>query len=394
MKVRTQQLITVAAGLTIKALQLLDVQAVLTVELGDDLKIGLIGEAVAALPKGDNVDPDHLFLVIDLEITASLDIGKGTLKIEAQISPASFILSHACHPVGGFALFAWFGTSEHAGDWVFSVGGFHPAYQRPSHYPNPPRLGISWTYDSHLTITGGAYFAITPQMCMGGAQLSAIFELRSISANFDAHADMLMNYQPFHYDVDIGVTMNVRYELKVFFITSKFSVHVGATVKINGPPMAGTAHIDLSVINFTIAFGSPPTEPKALTLTEFWNLVKQSSASDASQPDGDHVMAASAGLIPSKDEGPDFLGVFRAGSLNFQIHSRAPLSAASYTGKDAIQGEEIYAKPMRKNTPLKSVLKVTITRFNEDGSISAQNFGFRQEAIEKPVPVGLWTQCE
>ncbi|MCJ1395660.1 hypothetical protein MMC18_008546 [Xylographa bjoerkii] len=384
----------IAAGLTVKALQLLDVQAVVTVEIGQDLRIGLIGDVIATFPKGGTVNSDHLFLLLDLQIVASIDFGKGAVQIEGQLSPASFILSHACHPVGGFALYAWFHPSEHAGDWVFSVGGYHPAYQRPPHYPNPPRLGISWKYDSHLSISGGAYFAITPKMCMGGGQLSAVFELGCISANFDAHADMLMNYQPFHYDVEIGVSMNVRFQLKILFVTVKFSVHVGADITINGPPMAGKAHIDLSVINFTISFGASPPQAKPLLLGEFWALVKQSSAADGSQPKDNHVITVSQGLLPSDEEDSEFLGVVRPGILQLQIHSSTPLGEANYGKQKAFKDdkEKIFAKPMRKNGPLGSSFNVTIQRLLDDGTDSDETFAFTCEQMKRPYPIALWTQ--
>jgi hypothetical protein len=376
-------------GLTIKALQILDVQAVVTIQMGDDFKISIIGEAVAMQPRGS----DHPFLLLDLDIVASLDVGKGTLQIEAQLSPASFLLDHNCHPTGGFALCAWFEGSEHAGDWVFSVGGFHPAYQKPAHYPSPPRLGISWKYDSHLMISGNAYFAITPKVCMGGIQITASFQLGNISASFDAHADMLMQYQPFQYMVEVGVSMSVNYELKVLFISHKFSVHIGASVSLIGPPMVGSVHVDLSVINFTIAFGASHQDKPPLTLLEFWKMLKQLSDTDVEKDLTNHIFAITNGLLPSPPLAADYLGVVRAGNLELQIQSRAALSEAEfvYEGRKPISGNDVFAKPMRTSQKLTSALKIRITRA-EDNKAGTQ-YDFQPERIQQSLPSALWTAC-
>jgi len=52
------------------------------------------------------------------------------MRCEASLAPTSFLLVPQCHLYGGFALVYWFGNNPHAGDWVFSVGGYHRAFQK------------------------------------------------------------------------------------------------------------------------------------------------------------------------------------------------------------------------------------------------------------------------
>jgi len=33
---------------------------------------------------------------------------------------------------------------------VITLGGYHPAFQKPTHYPEVPRLGLNWNVTSHL----------------------------------------------------------------------------------------------------------------------------------------------------------------------------------------------------------------------------------------------------
>lgn len=167
----------IAAGLEMRAFQCLDIDAVVTLQFEPEVTIGIVAKAIAALPTMETPDPTKSFVYAEIGLVATLNVHAGVLRVEAKLSPNSFVLNPACHLRGGFALCYWFHGSGHEGDWVFSVGGYHPAYTPPAHYPVPERLGISWVLSDHLSVTGEAYFAITPKVCMGGGSLSAVFSL-------------------------------------------------------------------------------------------------------------------------------------------------------------------------------------------------------------------------
>jgi hypothetical protein len=49
-----------------------------------------------------------------------------------------------------FAVCFWFGipgVTDHVGDFVYSIGGYHPAFDVPEWYPPVKRLGM---YCSHF----------------------------------------------------------------------------------------------------------------------------------------------------------------------------------------------------------------------------------------------------
>lgn len=167
----------IAAGLEMRAFQCLDIDAVVTLQFEPEVTIGIIAKAIASLPTTKTPDPTKSFVYAEIGLVATLNVHAGVLRVEAKLSPNSFVLNPACHLRGGFALCYWFLGSGHEGDWVFSVGGYHPAFTPPAHYPVPERLGISWQLSDHLSVTGEAYFAITPKVCMGGGSLSAVFSL-------------------------------------------------------------------------------------------------------------------------------------------------------------------------------------------------------------------------
>ena len=152
----------VAGGLTVKAFQTILIDAVVAVDLSDDVQFGIYAHIKSDIPASATNDAE-LFARVDMGFLAVIDPGKGTFRAEGQLTRVSFILDKDCHLTGGFALCYWFEGSGHEGDWVFTVGGYHSAYSPPEWYPKPARLAISWQYDS-LSIDGKAYFAITPKV--------------------------------------------------------------------------------------------------------------------------------------------------------------------------------------------------------------------------------------
>lgn len=290
----------VGAGLTVTAFQMLAISAVLVVEWDPEVKLGIYAVAVADVPMTES---KFKIVHVELGILATIDFGKGVAQFEAQLAPSSFILDPKCHLSGGFALYYWFkdGPQQTKGDWVFTLGGYNPAYTPPVQYPRPPRLQISWSVGP-VSITGQAYFAITPNVCMVGGKLHASLKAGVLEAFFDAFADFLINYHPFAFRGDSGVSVGVRYKMDRWFVTVHISVEISATLEILGPPVHGTVHVNFWVFGFNIDFGSdtnPNKEPA--TLAQFCDLVLQKGSPTAAhghQP-LPHLFVCESGLLPS-----------------------------------------------------------------------------------------------
>ncbi|KAM0187201.1 hypothetical protein ACHAPI_011342 [Fusarium lateritium] len=70
--------------------------------------------------------------------------------------------------------------------------------------------------------------------------------------------------------------LGVYYEIRVRRFRKKISVDVGASLHLEGPPIHGSVHFDLSVVSFTVSFGSGSSEGKrAISLRELMDLVLQ-----------------------------------------------------------------------------------------------------------------------
>ena len=116
------------AGLTAKAFHALTVSAAVVLDLDTDVIFGVFAHVNASVPAEKANDAER-FAVADMGLCALMDYGKGIFQVEGQLTPASYILSKDCKLRGSFALCYWFEGSGHEGDWVFTVGGYHSAFQ-------------------------------------------------------------------------------------------------------------------------------------------------------------------------------------------------------------------------------------------------------------------------
>jgi hypothetical protein len=437
----------VAAGLKATAFQMLSIDAVVVVELNPDIRLGIYGVAVFDAPSQKS---PIKFAHVELGIVCVLDIQAGVFKVEAQLSPNSYILHPSCHLTGGFALYSWFKTRDGAmaGDWVLTIGGYHQAFNVPSQYPKPPRLGISWALASTLSITGEAYFAITPKVCMGGGKLHAALNLGPLSAWFDASLDFLINYQPFHFSAVGKISVGVRFTMDLWIVTIRINVEIGAVLTVAGPPMAGIVHVDFWVFGFDIKFGgNMALKPPPLPVGDFMKLVLDSATNSGSalpvanfqrqltdapkakpttQP---IIFNCKEGLIPQDEEKKtkskteaeiEKPWVVKGGILQFTISFKFPISQVTIEDrrwvdilktdstnepkKDPVHfmpGDSIHALPMQlePTQKIKSSATVNITQptvvFLRDIPEEPRKEGeWRVQSELKPAQRSIWGSCK
>ncbi|HEY6392644.1 MAG TPA: DUF6603 domain-containing protein [Bryobacteraceae bacterium] len=263
-----------AAGLTFTSFAILDSFALLFLQFGRDWTITLLGLTSAPLPKG--LAPGQALAYVELGIKVAIKITEGIVSVEAQLTPNSYVIARDCKLTGGFAFYLWFKnitTSTYtisAGDFVVTLGGYHPAFQAPVYYPVVPRLGFSWLINAGVgtvSIAGGAYFAITPTAIMAGGYLQIVFTAGPLRAWLDASANFLVEWKPFYYSVDIQVSIGASLQATILGVKITLTVELGADLHLEGPPTHGQAHVSWYVISFTIPFGSQETATNRNNLT-------------------------------------------------------------------------------------------------------------------------------
>jgi Family of unknown function (DUF6603) len=410
-----------AVGVRFTTFKLIDSFALLTIEFGSRVVFNILGLSTAIVPTpeaGKNVTP---LAEVQMAWKATFDPDEGFLGLSAQLTANSYILSHDCHLTGGFAFYSWF-AGEHAGDFVQTMGGYHPAFNVPAHYPSVPRLQFNWRVTSNLTLKGDAYYALCGSALMAGGHLDATWESGDLKAWFKAGADFLIQWKPYHYDASIYVDVGVSYTFKINLLFTSIrvtiSVDVGADLHIWGPDFSGHARVHLWIITFGISFGADASqEPLPIN----WTTFKTSFLPAPVQRDGkseENICSISVkdGLVREMREdagrwiiNPKHFSLITSSAIPFTVvtikNTNDVLVDRIYYGEDGARKE---IRPFGKATgqdkwekiasiaigsmdgkadQLTSTYTIEITRDSKTNHVESD---FLYQPILKKVPSGLW----
>ena len=251
------------AGARFTLAGIIDCFALLVVQWGEEFELSLLGLARFRHTRDLTA---KAICYVEMQILMSLKPSEGIFKLQGLLTNNSWIINTDCKLTGGFAVFIWF-DGPHKGDLVVTFGGYHPRFRRPEHYPIVPRIGLNWPVNNNLTIKGGIYLAVTPSCLMLGAKMEATFHSGRISAWFTAYLDVVVNWDPPSFEVEIGISLRVE----IAFSLKPIKITISASVLMWGPPFGGIAHIDLTFCSWDLDFGTQrPAKPELIkTWQEF-----------------------------------------------------------------------------------------------------------------------------
>ncbi len=241
-----------AAGLAFDCFETFSGRALALVQTGSDLTISLLGAAGMQLP----TKSDKKIARVEIGIEATLRPTAGELSIGAAFTEKTFLIDPNCKLRGGVGMKFWFGNHDNAGDFAFMLGAIPAGRELPARYPRQQPAGLTWGVGSTVSITGNAYAAFTPKSLMAGGSLDVVFQSGMLRAWLTARVDALLEWNPFYFDVGMGIRVGVSATIKVWFVKIRISVEVGVSVRIWGPAVGGEATVHLWFISFTIGFGA------------------------------------------------------------------------------------------------------------------------------------------
>ncbi len=123
---RSETVFWFAIGVKFTTYQVLETKGVLFVKLSDGFTIGILGLSSMSLPT-----KELGIGYVELAFLAYFDSEEQVLWVEAQLTDASYLFHKSCRLTGGFALVSWFKR----GEFLLSLGGYHPKFKAPSYYP-------------------------------------------------------------------------------------------------------------------------------------------------------------------------------------------------------------------------------------------------------------------
>lgn len=418
-----------SAGVRFTTFDLINSTALLVVEFGNELEIALLGLSWISLPPpaapGASAPTDR-YAYAELGIEIKLLPAEGEFSATAVLTPNSFLLDPACKLTGGFAFYVWFGSNEHAGQFVLTLGGYHPDFHPPSYFPTVPRLGFNWPMTGDVTVSGDAYFALTPSAVMAGGALQVVFASGDLRAWLTAHMDALIEWAPLHYEVGIGISIGVSFRLHLLFVTVTLSVELGADLELWGPPTGGKVHVSWFVISFTVGFGADSTGPpdpldwtnadgtgfaqtllphsapsQAQSPQPMMPAATEAPVGDAPQPLGVFTVSITNGLVTSFQDGPATVWVVSPAGFSFSVLTTIPttevdLEAPSGTAPTVLQASQlspdpgyfVAIRPMKANVS-KSALSITVND-DEHSQVLPLAADFDYKPVLSSVPAAKW----
>lgn len=368
-----------AAGIKFSSFEIIHSVALLSVSFGTEVEIGLLGLSRLRVPR-EAGSAEIAF--VELALRASIKPEAGTFQVEGRLTDASYLFTGKCRLTGGFAFFAWF-SGAHSGDFVVTLGGYNRNFAVPDHYPVVPRLGVQWQVTSELAITSELYFALTPACIMAGGRLAAVYKSGAIRAWFVAYADFYVQWQPLYYHAEIGVRIGVEADLKLFTV----HVEISVDLMLWGPEFGGTAHVDLTVVSFSIPFGAKKVTPGPIDAAAF----RTSFLPDPATVVGLQVARGLVRELKRDNEPP--LRLVNAHALALVVQSQVPLTEFAVTHADrafdvvdAGDAARLGIAPMRADS-LSAAMTLTLTR-NGNPYHDFELFGVT--GICDGVPSALW----
>ncbi|MBK8195547.1 MAG: hypothetical protein IPK76_20920 [Lewinellaceae bacterium] len=371
--------IFLAIGVRFTTFKQLDSFLLIIATFGDSFRLDLLGlsKLVVPAPVPGQAAVKTPLAQVELAIKATFAPDEGFIGVQAQLTKNSYILSKDCTLTGGFAFFTWFKGSAYEGDFVVSIGGYHPQFKRPSHYPVVPRLGLNWNITSEINIKGEMYFALTPAFVMAGGRLEATFRSGGLKAWFIIGADFLIGWKPFSYDARMYLSLGVSSTFW-FFGKHTVSFDIGADLHIWGPEFSGTAYIDLGIVDFTVEFGSGASQTvNPIPYDEFEKtfLPAKNVA----------TVSVTSGLLKEVTQGSDTIWVVNP--KEFLLSTDSPIPTKKVSGPSMTVAKTAFGIGTVgvANNDLDTIHTVTIKKGSDTFT---QEFTY--EPITKSYPAALW----
>lgn len=368
----------VAIGLKFTCFKMVDCFALLTIAFGEGFEMNLLGIASMKIPTPAEDSKNFASIAqVTLLLRARFSLDEGVISIEAQLAADSYILSKDCRLTGGFAVYFWF-DGPHAGDFVITLGGYHPAFNKPAHYPTVPRLGFNWQIGDCLSLKGEIYFALCAHAIMAGGKLEASFKLGSLWANFIAEAHFLISWKPYYYDILIQVRISAG-------LGWLGPVTLGVKLHLWGPEFGGTATFWILFIEVTIEFGDLSSRyPEPID----WATFKASFLPSKTEV---CTIAVTQGLVRQLEQAEGTpLFIVNAKEFELVTNSVIPTKQASYYA-EPLPNEEANTKFGARSMgvadgDLETTHNIKITRNGTE--VDKSEFSF--EAATQKIPTGLW----
>ncbi|ASJ72090.1 DUF6603 domain-containing protein [Granulosicoccus antarcticus] len=268
--------------------ELVSLDLALALTLPDPLRLVLIGKVAVAVP-----DPKIALVKLNMNVFGVIDFTARTLEAEGALFDSQV---QGLPVKGGFAVLTrWGGMPTLA----FSVGGLHPAFERPAGFPDVPRLGVDLSTKG-MTLLLEGYFAITSNSIQLGARAMLKAGAAGFTLTGELGFDALVIFEPFGLDLEIYASASIRRGS-----TNLCSVSVRGRLRGPGPWIVnGEATIEILFFDITAKFSKTIGQEQSTPLSTvrareiLYAALGDPRNWSGESDQGDAIMDHADGLVP------------------------------------------------------------------------------------------------
>ncbi len=160
----------------------------------------ILGEVKCILPK-----PEAALVKLNLSVDGELDFPNKTFAMDATLHDSV---------INGFPVSGQMAMRVAWGDqpnFVFSIGGFHPAYTPPPSFPKLQPMALDLGSHGPAKISVSGFFAITSNTVQVGGTASLHAGGSGISLDASVSVKALFVFQPFSFEADIDASVKISF---------------------------------------------------------------------------------------------------------------------------------------------------------------------------------------
>jgi hypothetical protein len=240
---------------------LFTMQLGIVLEIGARLRLLVMGQVEAILPKKEND-----LLRIKMDAVGILDFDQGTASLDAVLYESRLLRKFVL--TGAMALrLKWKG----APNFALAIGGLHHAFSPPANFPRLDRIAINLSAGDNPRIICEAYFAVTSNTVQFGARANLYAAAHGFSIEGDIGFDVLIQLNPFHFLAEFHASVQLKCgSHNLFMVAVQGALEGPRPLRARGKATFEILWCDISVsFDKTLVEGDrPPLPPTINVLNE------------------------------------------------------------------------------------------------------------------------------
>lgn len=223
-------------------------------EFGARLRLLILGQITAILPKRDND-----LIRLQMDALGVLDFDQGTASLDATLYDSRLLKKFVL--TGDMAMrLRWEGSPTFA----LAIGGLHPAFNPPPNFPKLERIAINLAAGDNPRLRCEAYFALTANTVQFGARAELYAEAAGFSIQGETGFDVLIQFDPFYFMADFYAQVQLkRGSRNLFKVRVEGALAGPRPLHIKGKATFEVLWMDVTLrIDKTLVAGEKPPPPE------------------------------------------------------------------------------------------------------------------------------------